>query len=53
MDPGPAASIPRDKGQGDGEIYSLFFFQLLHLSQLSLSLSLSAFCGDSSVATAG
>ena len=46
MDPGAAASILREKGEGASEIY---FFQLLHLSQLSLS----AFCGDSSVATAG
>ena len=46
MDPGAAASIPREKGEGDGEIY---FFQLLHLLQLSLG----AFCGDSSVATEG
>ena len=42
MDSGAAASIPREKGEGAGGIY---FFQLLHLSQLSLS----AFCGDSSV----
>ena len=42
MDSGALASIPREKGEGAGEIY---FFQLLHLSQLSLS----AFCGDSSV----
>ena len=48
MDPGvaAAASIPREKGEGAGEIY---FFQLLHLLQLSLG----AFCGDSSVATEG
>jgi len=39
VDPGAAASIPCEKGEGAGEIY---FFQLLHLSQLSLS----AFCGD-------
>ena len=32
MDPGAAASIPREKGEGASEIY---FFQLLHLSQLS------------------
>ena len=42
MDSGAAASIPLEKGEGAGEIY---FFQLLHLSHLSLS----AFCGDSSV----
>ena len=42
MDLGAAASIPHEKGEGAGEIY---FFQLLHLSPLSLS----AFCGDSSV----
>jgi hypothetical protein len=46
VDPGAAASIPREKGEGASEIY---FFQLLHLSQLSLG----AFCGDSSAATAG
>jgi len=34
VDPGAAASIPREKGEGAGEIY---FFQLLHLSPLSLS----------------
>ena len=34
MDLGAAASIPREKGEGAGEIY---FFQLLHLSPLSLS----------------
>jgi hypothetical protein len=43
VDPGAAASIPREKGQGAGE--EIYFFQLLHLSQLSLS----AFCGDSSL----
>ncbi|KAG2564477.1 hypothetical protein PVAP13_7NG106456 [Panicum virgatum] len=39
LDPGAAASIPCEKGEGSGDIYS----------QLSLSLSLSASCGDSSV----
>ena len=34
MDLGAAASIPREKGEGAGEIY---IFQLLHLSPLSLS----------------
>ena len=31
VDPGAAAYIPREKGEGAGKIY---FFQLLHLSQL-------------------
>jgi hypothetical protein len=35
VDPGAAASIAREKGQEP--VRSTFFFQLLHLSQLSLS----------------